>query len=76
MLMDDNRCTYQIIQKELNIRSIAVHKIIHEELHIKNLSESVKKPLKLLNDNGHYIISKIVTDDETNIPFFVVLIHQ
>ena len=31
MLMDDNRCTYQIIQKELGIGSATIHKIIHEE---------------------------------------------
>ena len=35
ILMDDNRCTYQMIQKELNIRSTAITKIIHKELHVK-----------------------------------------
>ncbi|GFS59888.1 histone-lysine N-methyltransferase SETMAR [Trichonephila clavipes] len=34
MLMNDNRRTYQMIQKELNIRSAAIHKIIHEELYM------------------------------------------
>ncbi|GFX41700.1 hypothetical protein TNCV_3110961 [Trichonephila clavipes] len=32
MLMDDNRCTYQMIQKELNIGFAAINKIIHVEL--------------------------------------------
>lgn len=93
MLMDDNRCTYQMIQKELNIGSAAIHKIIHEELHMKkvvsrwvphNLTEHQKQErvrisketLKLLNDGGHRIISKIVTGDETYIPFFDVPTRQ
>ncbi|PRD25475.1 UNVERIFIED_CONTAM: hypothetical protein NCL1_40819 [Trichonephila clavipes] len=80
MLMNDNRCTYQMIQKELNIGSAAMHKIIYEELHIvpHNLTEHQKEErvrisketFKLLNDGDHRIISKIVTDDETYIPFF------
>ncbi|GFU85273.1 histone-lysine N-methyltransferase SETMAR [Trichonephila clavipes] len=37
MLMDGNRCTYQMIQKELNIASAAIYKIIHEELCMKNV---------------------------------------
>ncbi|PRD32537.1 UNVERIFIED_CONTAM: hypothetical protein NCL1_20122 [Trichonephila clavipes] len=37
MLMDDNLCIYQMIQKELNIGSAAIHKIIHEELHMKKI---------------------------------------
>ncbi|GFU19759.1 histone-lysine N-methyltransferase SETMAR [Trichonephila clavipes] len=87
MLMDDNRCTYQMIQKGLNFGSAAIYKIIHEELHMKkvvclwvphNLREHQeeervrisKVTLKLPNDGGHRIISKIVTGDETYIPFF------
>ncbi|GFV13027.1 histone-lysine N-methyltransferase SETMAR [Trichonephila clavipes] len=35
MLMDDNRCTFQMIQMELNFGSTAIYKIIHEELHMK-----------------------------------------
>ncbi|XP_035226618.1 protein GVQW3-like [Stegodyphus dumicola] len=35
MLIDDNRCTYQMIQKELNTGSAAIYKFIHEELHMK-----------------------------------------
>ena len=35
--MDDNRCTYQMIQKERNIVSAAIHKIIHEKLLIKKI---------------------------------------
>ncbi|GFU85290.1 histone-lysine N-methyltransferase SETMAR [Trichonephila clavipes] len=35
--MDDNRCTYQMILRELNIGSAAIHKIIHEELHTKKV---------------------------------------
>ncbi|XP_071037148.1 histone-lysine N-methyltransferase SETMAR-like [Parasteatoda tepidariorum] len=87
MLKDDNRCTYQIIQKEHNIGSAAIHKIIHEELYMKkvvcpwvphNLTEHKKEErvrisketLKMLNDGGHRIISKIITGDETYIPFF------
>ena len=31
MLMDDNRCIYQIMQKELYIGSSAMHKVIHEK---------------------------------------------
>ncbi|GFW19640.1 histone-lysine N-methyltransferase SETMAR [Trichonephila clavipes] len=77
MFMDDNHCTYQMIQKELNFGSTAIYKIIHEELHMKkvvccwvshNLStrkrsvpKSIRKSLKLLNNGGHRIISKIVT---------------
>ncbi|PRD22574.1 UNVERIFIED_CONTAM: hypothetical protein NCL1_48774 [Trichonephila clavipes] len=34
------------------------------------MSESVKKSIKLLNDGGHHIISKIVMGDETYKPFF------
>ncbi|XP_071043147.1 histone-lysine N-methyltransferase SETMAR-like [Parasteatoda tepidariorum] len=93
MLKDDNRCTYQIIQKELNIGSAAIHKIIHKELRMKkvvchwvphNLTEHQKEErvrigketLKLQNNGGHRIISKIVKVDETNIPFFDVPTRQ
>nr|XP_015914885.2 histone-lysine N-methyltransferase SETMAR-like [Parasteatoda tepidariorum] len=87
MLKDDNRCTYQIIQKELNIRSAAIRKIKHEELHMKKVvcrwvlqkEEHVrisKETLKLLNDGNHSIISEIVTGDETYIPFFDVSTRQ
>ncbi|GFT18417.1 histone-lysine N-methyltransferase SETMAR [Trichonephila clavipes] len=34
ILMDDNCCTYQMLQKELNIGSSAMYKIIREELHM------------------------------------------
>ncbi|GFT86435.1 histone-lysine N-methyltransferase SETMAR [Trichonephila clavipes] len=37
MLMDYNRCTYQMIQKELNIRFEAIRKLINEELHKKKV---------------------------------------
>ncbi|GFX22657.1 histone-lysine N-methyltransferase SETMAR [Trichonephila clavipes] len=37
MLIDENRCTYQMTQKELNIGSAALHKIIHEELRMKKV---------------------------------------
>ncbi|XP_042906074.1 histone-lysine N-methyltransferase SETMAR-like [Parasteatoda tepidariorum] len=93
ILKDDIRCTCQIMQKELNFGSAAIHKIIHEELHMKkvvcrwvphNLTEHQKEErvrisketLKLLNDGGHRIISKIVTGDETYIPFFDVPTRQ
>ena len=93
MLIDDNRCTYQIIQKELDIGSAVIHKIIHEELHMKkvvcrwiphNLTEQQKEErvriskltLKLLNDGGHCIISKIVTGDEVYTLFFDVPTRQ
>ncbi|GFX22554.1 uncharacterized protein TNCV_2784891 [Trichonephila clavipes] len=93
MLMTDNRCTYQILQKDFNIVSAVIHKIIHEELHTKkvvcrwvphNQTEQQKvervriskETLQLLNDNGHRIISKIVTSDETYIPFFDVPTRQ
>ncbi|PRD30964.1 UNVERIFIED_CONTAM: hypothetical protein NCL1_24807 [Trichonephila clavipes] len=93
MLMTDNRCTYQILQKDFNIVSAVIHKIIHEELHTKkvvchwvphNQTEQQKvervriskETLQLLNDNGHHIISKIVTSDETYIPFFDVPTRQ
>lgn len=33
MLIDDNDCTYQIMQKQFNIGYTAVHEIIEEELH-------------------------------------------
>lgn len=29
MLIDDNCCAYQIIQKEFNFRAVDAHKIIH-----------------------------------------------
>ncbi|PRD33304.1 UNVERIFIED_CONTAM: hypothetical protein NCL1_17940 [Trichonephila clavipes] len=32
LLIEDSRCTHQVI---LSIRSAAIYKIIHEELHIK-----------------------------------------
>ena len=35
MLISDNRCTYQMLQKELKIGFAPIHKIIHEELHVK-----------------------------------------
>ncbi|GFV51135.1 histone-lysine N-methyltransferase SETMAR [Trichonephila clavipes] len=76
MFMNDKCCTYQIMQKELNFGSAAMCKIIQEELHMRKIvccwvphnlstkkrcvSESVKKSLKLLNNGGHSIISKIV----------------
>ena len=37
MLKNDNLCTYQMIWKELNIGSVAIRKIILEELHIKKI---------------------------------------
>ncbi|PRD24572.1 UNVERIFIED_CONTAM: Histone-lysine N-methyltransferase SETMAR [Trichonephila clavipes] len=47
MLMDDNRCTYQTIQKELNFGSAAIYKIIHVELLMEkvphNLTEHQKE---------------------------------
>ncbi|XP_015920439.1 histone-lysine N-methyltransferase SETMAR-like [Parasteatoda tepidariorum] len=93
MLKDDNRCTYQIIQKKLNIGSAAIHKNIHEELHKKkvvcrwvphNLTEHQKEErvritkgtLKLINDDGHRVISRIVTGEETYIPFFDIPTRQ
>lgn len=36
MLIDDNLCVYQRIQKELSIGSKAIRKIIDEELYMKN----------------------------------------
>ena len=80
-LIDDNRCTYQMIQKELNIASAAIHNIIHEELQMKKLvcrwishdlteyqkAERIricKETLKLLNDEGHCLISKIITGNK------------
>ena len=91
--MGNNRYTYQIPQKKLNLVSAAIHKIIHEELHMKkvvcrwvphNLTEHQKEErvrisketLKLLNDGRHGIILKIVTSNETYIPFFDVPTHQ
>ncbi|GFW31744.1 uncharacterized protein TNCV_3099691 [Trichonephila clavipes] len=59
MLMDDNRCTYQLIQKELNFGSAAICKIIHEELRMKkvachwvphNLTEHHKKELVRISE--------------------------
>ncbi|GFT04955.1 uncharacterized protein TNCV_4744911 [Trichonephila clavipes] len=41
-----------------------------------NVPESVKKSLKLPNDGGHSIISKIVMDDETYMPFYDVPTRQ
>lgn len=35
MLMDDNSCTYQMIQKKFDIGSAAIHTIVIEEMHIK-----------------------------------------
>ncbi|PRD18078.1 UNVERIFIED_CONTAM: hypothetical protein NCL1_62037 [Trichonephila clavipes] len=61
--MDDNRCIYQMIQKELNIGSAAIRKIIHEELHMEKRYD-------------HHIISKIVKGVETYIPFFDVPTRQ
>ena len=54
MLMDDNCWTYKFIQKGFDIGSAAMHKINHEELHIKkvvfhlvshNLTEHQKEEL-------------------------------
>ena len=87
MLIDDNCCTYQMIQKELKIRSTPKHKIIYEELYMKiwichwlqhNLTEQQKakcvricrETLKVLNEGGHWLISKIITGNETYIAFF------
>lgn len=71
MLINDNCCTYQLIQKELNIRSAATYKIIHEKISMflppppppYNLTEYQKTDhvriskeiLKLLNDEKQYI---------------------
>lgn len=80
-------------QKELNIGSAAVYKIIHEELQMKssfvvrsplNLTEHQKadfvrinnETLKLLNDDGQCIISKIITGGKMYIPFFDVPTDQ
>ena len=37
MLINDNCCTYQIIQKEFNIGCRAIPKLVYEELHMKKL---------------------------------------
>ena len=83
MLMDDNLCTYQMIQKKLNIEYAAIHKILcHWVPH--NLTEHQKEEcvrisketFKSLNDGGHCIVSKIVNNDEMYIPFFDVPTYQ
>ncbi|PRD27510.1 UNVERIFIED_CONTAM: hypothetical protein NCL1_35157 [Trichonephila clavipes] len=42
----------------------------------RNISESVKISLKLPNDGEHHVISKIVTGDETYMPFYDVPTRQ
>ncbi|GFY12467.1 uncharacterized protein TNCV_1798891 [Trichonephila clavipes] len=42
----------------------------------RNVSESVKKSLKLPNYGGHRVISKIVMDDETYMPFYDIPTRQ
>ncbi|GFX37060.1 hypothetical protein TNCV_1712531 [Trichonephila clavipes] len=42
----------------------------------EEVSESVKKSLKLPNDGGHHVIAKIVMDDETNMPFYDIPTRQ
>ncbi|PRD25489.1 UNVERIFIED_CONTAM: hypothetical protein NCL1_40775 [Trichonephila clavipes] len=42
----------------------------------RSVSESVRNSLKLLNDSGHRVISKIVTGDETYKPLFDVPTRQ
>ncbi|GFX51266.1 histone-lysine N-methyltransferase SETMAR [Trichonephila clavipes] len=37
MLMDENRCTNLMIQKEFSIRFATMHKILHEESHMKKV---------------------------------------
>ncbi|PRD31730.1 UNVERIFIED_CONTAM: hypothetical protein NCL1_22723 [Trichonephila clavipes] len=49
ILMDDNRCTYQMRQKEHNIGSAAIHKIIHEELRMKKVIFAFEFPIILLS---------------------------
>lgn len=44
MLIDDNLCTYQMIEKEREIGSTSTHKIIHEEHNIKNINLRVAAP--------------------------------
>ena len=35
ILMNNKRCTYRMIQKELNIEFSPIHKVIHKELNMK-----------------------------------------
>ena len=59
MLMYDNRCTYQIIQKALDIGSAAIYNIFHEELHMKKVvCHSVHLNLTDHQKEEHVRISK------------------
>ena len=40
MLIDDNRCTYQMTQKELYMESAAIYKFVYDELNMKKNSLS------------------------------------
>ncbi|XP_035208970.1 uncharacterized protein LOC118183507 [Stegodyphus dumicola] len=75
--INDNRCIYQMTQKELNIASSAIHKNIHEELHLpfphnltkhqkENPVRISKETLKFSKDGGHDIIYENVTDDKNH----------
>lgn len=37
ILIEENRCIYQMVHKEFNTGFLAIPKIIHEELHMERL---------------------------------------
>ncbi|GFU01799.1 uncharacterized protein TNCV_1523061 [Trichonephila clavipes] len=69
---------HTIIHEKLHMKKVFCRWVLY------NLTEPPKEECirisketrKLLNDGGHRIISKIVTDDETVIPFLNVTTHQ
>ncbi|GFT32248.1 uncharacterized protein TNCV_1035111 [Trichonephila clavipes] len=66
---------YKIIHEELHMKKVVCFWVPHNltEYQKRDVSESVKKKsLNLPNDGGHRAISKIVTDDETYMPFYDV----
>ncbi|GBP21682.1 hypothetical protein EVAR_16230_1 [Eumeta japonica] len=85
-IKDDNLCTHHMIQNTLGFRSVAYkilhddskmknigsplvpyHLTRHQKSERVNIS---RQTLKLLNEAGRRIISKIVSGDEMYIPFY------
>ena len=71
---------YKIIHEELHRKNslllVSPDLTEHQKVELVRISKRKKKPLKLVTDGGHRIISKIITDDETHICFFDFLSPQ
>lgn len=58
MLLDNNRCTYQMIKNELNTEFATIHQIVYEKLHIKN-SLSLDSPSFIMGTKKRSVLEPV-----------------